>query len=229
MFGESIHYEKLTSTLTNLFGKYDFRDYYYTKGFTAAFNTELSPVLHLGAGVLNRTDNNGIVNSDFSFFNSKKVYNSNKSIYETKVNAITMNFRLDFRKYIEDGYFRRRISQGGFSASLSGDAIFSSEELASNMNFQLYKLTLRSYLPTIRSASMNLTVNQIYSDGPVPFQMLYSLAGNIAGGSQYGTMRTLSPGEYYGDRITNFSLEHNFNDELFKPGCFSSFILLIYS
>jgi len=127
-----------------------------------------------------------------------------------------MNFRLDFRKYIEDGYFRRRISQGGFSASLSGDAIFSSEELASNMNFQLYKLTLRSYLPTIRSASMNLTINQIYSDGPVPFQMLYSLAGNIAGGSQYGTMRTLNPGEYYGDRITNFSLEHNFNDELFR-------------
>ena len=216
LFGESIHYNKLTSTLINLFGKYDFRDYYYTKGFSASFNTEIFPILHLGAGVLSRTDNNGLVNSDFSFLNTSKLYNSNKSIYETKVNAITMNFQLDFRKYIEDGYFRRRIYQRGFSASLSGDAIFSNNEFGSNLNFQLYKLTFQSYVPTIRSASMNLTVNQIYSDGPVPFQMLYSLPGNIAGGSQYGTMRTLSTGEFYGDRVTTFSMIHFFNDELFR-------------
>ena len=63
---------------------------------------------------------------------------------------------------------------------------------------------------------MNLKLNEIYSDGPVPFQMLYSLSGNIEGGSQYGTMRTISPGEFFGDRVTAFSMEHFFNDELFR-------------
>jgi hypothetical protein len=216
LFGESIHYNKLTSTLTNLFGKYDFRDYYYTKGFSAAFNVELFPVFNIGAGVLNRTDNDGLVNSNFSLLNTSKTYNSNKSIYETKINAITMNFQLDFRKYIEDGYFRRRVSQREFSVSLSGDAIYSSDELGSNLNFQLYKLTLRCFVPTFRSAFMNLKLNQIYSDGPVPFQMLYSLPGNIDGVSQYATMHTLNTGEFYGDRVTAFSMEHFFNDELFR-------------
>ena len=216
LFGESIRYSKFTSTLTNLFGKYDFRDYYYTKGFSAAYNTEVFPILRIGAGFSNRTDNSGIVNSDFSFLNRNKVFNSNKSIFETKVNAITANFQLDFRKYIEDGYFRRRILQRGFAAALSGDAILSSTDLGSSLNFQLYKVTLRSFVPTYRSASMNLTINGIYSDGPVPFQMLYSLPGNIAGGSQNATMRTLNTGDFYGDRVLTFSMDHFFNDELFR-------------
>ena len=216
LFGESVRYNKLTSTLTNLIGKYDFRDYFYTKGFSASFSTDLFPIFHIGAGVLNRTDNNGFVNSDFSFLNSSKAYGSNKLIYETKVNAITMNFQFDIRKYIEDGYFRRRVSQSVFMAFLSGDATFSGNELGSNLNFQLYKLYFYSKIPTIKSASMDLIVNQIYSNGTVPFQMLFSLPGNISAGSQYGTMRTLNIGEFYGDRVTMFSMEHWLNDEVFR-------------
>ena len=109
LFGESIRYSKFTSTLTNLFGKYDFRDYYYTKGFSAAYNTEVFPVLRLGAGFSNRTDNSGIVNSDFSFFNRNKVFNSNKSIFETKVNAITANFN-----WISENILKMDISEEEF-------------------------------------------------------------------------------------------------------------------
>jgi hypothetical protein len=217
LFGESIHYNKLTSTLTNLLGKYDFRDYHYTKGFRFSLQSEVFPILRLGAGLFTRTDNNGFVNTDFSFFNKSKTYNTNRAIYETKINAFTANFQLDFRKFIEDGYFRRRTSQGKFNILFSGEATLSNGSmLASNLDFQIYRLSLNGYLSTFKSAGMNFIISEIYSDGPVPFQMLYSLPGNIESASQSYTMRTLRTGEVFGDRVLTFSLEHNFNDELFR-------------
>ncbi|PKL82877.1 MAG: hypothetical protein CVV24_07920, partial [Ignavibacteriae bacterium HGW-Ignavibacteriae-3] len=56
IFSESIRFNKLTSTFTNLFGKYDFRNYYYTKGFGIKLWSEVFSVLRLSAGFFNRTD-----------------------------------------------------------------------------------------------------------------------------------------------------------------------------
>lgn len=217
LFSESIQYNKLTSTLTNLLGKYDFRDYYYTKGFSINLWGDVFPVLRFGIGYLNRTDNSAFNNSDFSILNSSKKYNTNKLIYDTKVNAITTGFRLDFRKYIEDGFFRRRIAPRSFYALLSGDIIFSNTgTLKSNLDFATYKLTLNSHLITFKSAGMNLVLSGIYSDGPVPFQMMNALPGNIESASQTYTFRTLGSAEVFGDRALTLFIEHDFNDELFR-------------
>lgn len=217
LFSESIRYNKLTSTLSDLLGKYDFKDYYYTKGFSIKLWSEVFPVLRLSFGLLNRADNNAYNNSDFSIFNRDKKYNINKTIYETRINAFTAGFQLDFRKYIEDGYFRRRISQGKFTTILSGEMLLSNTgTLNSSLDFQSYKLTLSGFVPTFKSANMNFVLNGIYSDGPVPFQMMYSLPGNIKSVSQSFTMRTLRVGEVFGDRVLALSIEHNFNDEIFR-------------
>lgn len=217
LFSESIRYSKLTSTYTNLFGKYDFRDYYYTKGFSFNIYGQVFPILNLGIGLYNRTDNSGAVNTDFSFFNKSKVYNENKSIFETKVNALTTFFQLDFRRWVEDGYFRRRINEGGGYAMLTGNFSFgNSDILKSNLDFEVYRLTLYGAVPTYGSASLNFSLLGIYSSGTIPFQMLYSLPGNIESISQTYTMRTLRTGEVFGDRVYTLSLEHNFSDELFR-------------
>jgi hypothetical protein len=67
-----------------------------------------------------------------------------------------------------------------------------------------------------RSAYANFILNGIYSDGPVPFQMMYALPGNIEGAGLSSTMRTLRTGEVFGDRVLTLSIENNFNDELFR-------------
>jgi len=218
LFHESIRYNKLTSTLTSLFGKYDFRNYYYTKGMTLRLAGEALPVLRLNAGYLNRTDNNAFNNSDFSFFNKSKVLNPNQTIFETKINALTAGFQLDFRNNIEDGYFKRRVgSQGPLNIYLTGETIFSNSSfLKSNLDFQSYKISLNGYLRTYKSAGMSFTLTGLYSDGPVPYQMLYALPGNIESISQSYTMRTLTMGEVFGDRAVILSLHHNFSDEFFR-------------
>lgn len=217
LFTESIHYNKLTSTLTSLFGKYDFRNYYYTKGFSFSLGGLVFPILNLGVGFFNRTDNSAINNTDFSFFNRKKSYSINQSIFETKINAITTSFQFDFRKFIEDGYFKRRIDDTNGFITFGGSAIFSNKKiLKSNLDFEIYRANINGSFPIVASASSRFSIVVIKSSNAIPFQMLYALPGNIESGSQSFTFRTLRAGEIFGDNVLMLSLENNLNDELFR-------------
>ncbi len=109
------------------------------------------------------------------------------------------------------------MGQNTFTVILSGEAVFSNRStLKSNLDFNIYSGTLNGYLPTFKSARLNFSLSGFYSDGPVPLQMFYSLPGNIESSSQSFTMRTLRTGEVFGDRVLIFSVENNFNDELFR-------------
>jgi hypothetical protein len=217
LFIESVRYDKLTSTLASLLGKYDFRDYYYTKGFEVKILGELFPILRGGIGFLNRTDNSGYNNSNFSLFNKSKTYRTNKLIYETKINAITAELSLDFRKFIEDGYYRRKVSFGEANVILSGRATFSDQSaLKSGLNFQSYEMNLSGYLPSFKSTSFNFLLKGIYSDGPVPYQMMYALPGNIESSGKAFSFRTLNIGEVFGDKGVVLMAQYNLGDELFR-------------
>lgn len=217
LFGESINYNRLTSTLFNLISKYDFRDYYYSKGVNLKFKSEIFPVVELGLGYLNRTDNSAMLNSDFSFFNKSKTYREVTKIYETKINAVELSLEFDFRKFIEDGYFRRRVSGTNSIPILKLDALISdTKTLKSNLSFEIYKARLSGRLSSFKSAYFGYSISGIFSDGPVPFQMLYALPGNIQSGGKEFTFRTLRIGEVYGDRVAVVGLKHDFRDEFFR-------------
>lgn len=217
LFGESIKYDKMTSTITSLFGKYDFRDYYYTKGIELKIVGDIFPILRGGIGFLNRTDNNAYNNSNFSFFNKSKTYRSNKLIYETRINAITTEFTLDFRKFIEDGYYRRRISFGETNIILNGKAILSNKKLfKSELDFNYYEMNISGFVPSFGSTIFNFVLKGFYNDGTMPYQMLYSLPGNIQSIGKALTFRTLGIGEIFGDKGITLSAQYNMGDELFR-------------
>ncbi|MCX7874892.1 MAG: DUF5686 and carboxypeptidase regulatory-like domain-containing protein [Melioribacteraceae bacterium] len=217
LFTESIRYNKLTSTLTSVLGKYDFRNYYYTKGFSLSVQSQVIPILNLGIGYFNRTDNSASNNSDFSILNRNKSYSVNQPIYNTRINAITTSFQFDFRKFIEDGYFRRRIGSGNGFITFGGSAIFSNKEiLKSDLNFETYRLNINGSFPLIESASTRFSIIGIKSTNAIPYQMLFALPGNIESGSQSFTFRTLRTREVFGDKVIMLSVENNLNDELFR-------------
>jgi hypothetical protein len=217
LFSESINYNRLTSTLFSLISKYDFRDYYYSKGIKINVESEIFPVINFGLGYLNRTDNSGILNSDFSIFNKSKTYREVTPIYETKINALEVKMEFDFRKYIEDGYFRRRISGTNSIPLLKlGALISSSNTLKSKLDFEIYNAELTGRLSSFKSTYLAYSVSGIFSDGPVPFQMLHALPGNIQSGGKEFTFRTLRIGEVYGDRAASVGLKYDFRDEFFR-------------
>jgi hypothetical protein len=203
--------------LLGLFFKTSLNDFYYSSGFNVKLTGEVFPVLKLSVGYLNRTDNNAYNNTDFSFFAKNKKYDVNSPIYETRINALTAGFGLDFRNYIEDGYSRRRISFGGSYVTFGGNVTYSkSDLLRSNLDFTRYELLSNVNLRTFRNCMLNLKTDLVYSYGKVPYQMFYPVAGNIDYLSRSYTFRTLNYNEVFGDRVAAFYLEHYFGSELFR-------------
>ncbi|MEO8231930.1 MAG: hypothetical protein ABI638_06585, partial [Ignavibacteriota bacterium] len=168
-------------------------------------------------GFKNKTDNNAYNTTDFSFFNRDKSYSPNPGIYESKINSLNIGFDIDFRDYIEDGYFRRRTSLGRSFVLFSGDVTYSNPDfLNSQLKFTTYEASMHVYLRTFKSASINLFVYGRSTDGATPYQDLYALPGNIDVVFNPHTFRTLNVNEIIGDRIFTLNFTHDFRDELFR-------------
>lgn len=217
LFEESDNYGELLSTLVTLIAKEEFRDYYYTKGFEIGIEGEFIPVLTMRARFKNQTDKSAFVNTDFSFFNRDKEYNFNPSIYQTRINSLNIGFDIDFRDYIEDGFFRRRTSLGRSYVLFSGDVTYSNPDfLGSELNFTTYEASASAFIRTFKSAFMNINLYGRLTDGVTPYQDLYSLPGNIDVVFNSNTFRTLSINEIIGDKIFTLHLTHDFRDEIFR-------------
>jgi hypothetical protein len=217
LFGNSDDYNDLTSTLLALLSKYEYRDYFYTKGMNINLSGEVFPILTLKAGFINQTDKSAVNNSEFSFFSKSRTYRINPPINEVKINAFTGGFTLDFRDYIEDGLHRRRITKNNTYIILSGFITYSDKNiLNSGLDFKKYQFNITGGLNTFRTAGFNFTLEDIYNDGTLPYQWLYSVPGNIDLASKHFTFRTLNVNEVIGENAAVFTLEHNFRDELFK-------------
>lgn len=217
LFNESIKYNNLTSSIFSLISKYDFRDYYYTKGFEFIFKSEVTQILKLGVGFVNRKDNSAQVNTDFSFFNKEKKFPDNKPVFETKINAVKAFLSFDFRDFIEDGYFRRRISRDNILPEINAEVIFSDKNiLNSGLNFTIYKFMANGEISISDLPPISYEMNGISSEGNVPYQLLYALPGNIESSGKSFSFRTLKIGEIFGDRIFTFGTELNLGDKLFR-------------
>lgn len=217
LFDESDRYGDFFSTLVTLISKDEFRDYYYSKGFGLGIEEEVLPVLRMRLGFKNKVDNSALVNSDFSIFNRDKTYKQNKTIYNSRINTVNIGFDIDFRDYIEDGYFRRRTSFGRSFILLSGDVTYSNKDfLKSDLNFTSYQFNTRVFLRTFNSAFLNLNIFTKLNDGTTSYQDLYALPGNIDVIFNSQTFRTLNINEVVGDKIVTINLTHEFRDEIFR-------------
>jgi hypothetical protein len=217
LFGTSDAYGDLTASLLALLNKEEFRNYYYSAGFDFNVESEVFPVLALSVGFFNRKDKSAQNNTDFSFFKKDRDYPVNPPIYGASINALTAGFKLDFRDYIEDGYFRRRTSFGRSYTTFEGDVTHSNSDwLGSDLGFTTYRFYINSFTRTFRSAFLNIKLFGMYNDGALPYQDMYALPGNINLLSKSYTFRTLRVNEIFGESVATLNLEYNFRNELFK-------------
>ncbi len=217
LFDESDNYGELFGTLSTLFYKEDFRNYYYTNGFSISAEGEILPILKGRFRFTNKTDKSAFNNSDFSFFYKNKSYRPNSPVYEGKTNSISIGFELDFRNYIEDGFFRRRTALGKSYSTLSMGVTLSDKKLIkSDFDYMKYEFLSRTFLNSFNSTTATIKIFGTYSKGAVPYQDLYAVPGNISTFSSPLTFRTLELNQILGDRVITLNAEYNFRDEIFR-------------
>ncbi|MBU0474512.1 MAG: DUF5686 and carboxypeptidase regulatory-like domain-containing protein [Bacteroidetes bacterium] len=217
LFSQSDEYGKLLSTITSLLLHNDFRNHYYSNGFNFNITGAVFPILDLGIGFSNTSYKNSNVNTEFSFFRKDNLYKTSINIYEGKIVTASTNFSLDFRKYIEDGFFRRRTSQGKSFFTLDGEAVFSNKSmLKSNLDFQIYKLNLYVNLNSFKSTKYILEAKGFYSSEAIPYQLMRAIPGNVSSLGKDFTFRTVNIFSTIGDRVFTVTSQYQFNDELFK-------------
>ena len=217
LFGESESYHEFFSSLLSLLNKYEFRDHYYSTGFGFNLSADVDPILRLNAGFENHTDRNAYKNSDFSFFKKNEKYKDNLPVTETTVRAINIGLDIDFRKFIEDGFFRRRFGLSGSYILLNANVKFADKNLLKNkIDFTTYETTVRGKLNSFGSSSLEFKIFGLFNSGQLPFQMLYSLPGNIDLTGQRNSFRTLGLNEVVGDKIITLNLDHDWGDNIFR-------------
>jgi hypothetical protein len=80
----------------------------------------------------------------------------------------------------------------------------------------MYKLNFWSEFNSFKSTKFNIGGKATFSFGPVPYQMMYALPGNVTALGKDFSFRTLKFGEIFGDKAFAAGLEYSFYDELFK-------------
>ncbi len=202
-------YNKLFTTLNSLFSKYDVSEYYYSEGVSLNYIGDVFSTLSLRGGFIIHKDRSAVNTTGFAFFGNERTYRYNRPVYEADFKILSGGFRFDTRNYIEDGYFRRRISRGKSYLIFDATVNWSSTDLLkSSLDFTVYDLEMRGFLGTFENTGLNYRIKGIYTDGSLPFQMLYSLPSNAELTSRAFSFRIIRPNEYVSDRYFAAFLEH---------------------
>ena len=155
--------------------------------------------------------------SDFSFFAKDKSYQVNSAVDNLKMNILTASFKFDPRSYIEDGLYRRRVTMGKSYFTVEGSFSYSNPGfLRSEADFRKFDLTFGGTISSFGSTKLDAKIYGCYTDGDLPYQLLYSIPGNFDLAFKNSSFRTLNINEVLSDRVLSLNLEYNFRDELFK-------------
>lgn len=198
--------------LLTLCSKTETNHYYYSDGFSVKLESEVLPVLRLLAGFSNATDRSAKKNTDYSFFRKNVPYKANDAINPMRRNELSLGFQIDFRDYVEDGLYRRRIRADKGFMIFSADYIISDKGLGSERDYQISKTKLYGYIPGFGETGLNFTLDGFYANKGLPWQRMNALQGSGDGIIGDQSFRTFWFNQYFGDRSAEMHLNYNFSD-----------------
>ncbi|MDP4190496.1 MAG: DUF5686 family protein [Bacteroidota bacterium] len=230
LFASSNIYNSITTTILSLLSRRDIRNYYYTSGCDIRTDVEMTHFMDVYLSYSNHVDHSAHTNTTFSLFgnNIRHSYrNSNNSfsfsdsvnppIYDVRLNTISLGVNFDFRNNVVEDNLKRKTADGhSFLSYGAGILISDPKYLGSGIGFISYGANLLGEINTFGTSTLGIAINGVYSNGPVPMQMQYALAGNISATGRTHTFRTIGVGTLFGDQVVSMTLEYNFRKEIYR-------------
>lgn len=215
LFPDAAYKSHFQTTILSLFTKFEADDYFYRKGAEFEIYADVFQSVVLNAGYSYTDDKSAYQTTNYSFFSRGKSFRVNLPVTEVSFHSVSGGIGFDFRDYIEDGYYKRRIGRRNFLPQINLNVKYSSGGTL-NKSFMSYNIKLRGSVAVSLNTDLSYRLNGFYSNGGVPFQFLTPAAGNINWDARENTFRTLNIYSAAGDRGYTAFLNYDMGDVLFR-------------
>jgi hypothetical protein len=191
----------LENTLSAMFARFDYRNYYGRKGFSSwiGFYTRK----HYGDMQFKATyfnDNYDTLSNNvhWSLFRTKKSFRDNPPVSVGNLRSLILTF--DLHKL-------NSYKQEGWSVSLSAE--FAGKAFKGAYDFNRYVLDLRRYQPISKYDNVNLRLRVATSEGDIPAQRAFEIGG-------ISTLPAYSYKNFAGNRMLLGNIEYIVNGSMFE-------------
>ena len=208
-YPEDNFFSSLTTTLTSLFGRNDYYDYYLTYGWNVHYSVTPIRKLDATATYLSEDETSVFNHTQFSILSFGNNYRINPPI----VSGMMRSVKFDAR------YGEPQSPLGILPTnSVELKAEYSSPTiLASDFHFGRYYLSASYHFDTFLTNYLLPPQTQMMfmsgvSTGALPVQREFVLDSQIGGLAPFGVLKTARPVEFVGDRFVMLSVEQNFRN-----------------
>ena len=214
-------YSTFSNTMSTLFWKNDYRDYFYQSGGTLRVRWNPWRRLSAMAGLSVHEDRTAHQTTDFSFFYRRDRFRPNPVAEEGRIHSILASVRMGDPPVPFSLLDVNAVEVEGEHADagwLGSDFGFTS--LRMHGEFHLSTMLTRSFL----SPRLTVRISGGRSWGVLPAQYTSSLESNLSGFASFGAFHGTAVKEYRGDAYVAAHVEHNFRSTPFSLLGLSSFV-----
>jgi hypothetical protein len=200
-------YGMLVNSLTALFNKDDYPDYYRVEGWRTSLSASPSRLVTTGITFIDELHSSLPVVTEFSLFSRSRAYRPNQPIAEGKMRSLVFFFRFG-----EAPVLLNLIHHDAIEFTLE----YSAPDFAgSSFNFTRYEGTATFSLPTFgRSAlfppGFTFHIAAGTSRGALPLQRAFSPETASSGLAPFGVLKGMDVKEFSGTEYVVLNVEHNF-------------------
>jgi hypothetical protein len=200
------------NTLSSLFFKDDYYNYYYSDGFGINISKTVIPQLNLSLGYSQEKYKSAKVNTSFSFFQKDKSFDENPPVNDYFRSTVNAGLTIDPNKFKAIDWGDGEISR--FKVTnfpvLNLGFNYSGKSINSNYEFRTFSADITGRNKFSVVANLSYKAGAVIKTGDVPYQNLAYF--NVSGFSnfQFLNFYGMNNGEFLGDKLYYVNIENNF-------------------
>jgi len=209
---------KAFNTLTSLFDKQDYFDYYYASGFNLSVSKSIIPQVEVALNYREEKQTTAFNNTDYSIRKHDQLFRYNPYVNDAFLRSTGISLNINPNEFMYADFGKDGIRNFPITnyPVLHFGFDLSSKKLGSTYENKKYSFDLEgeNYLNNLINIRYRLG-GVIYS-GQVPFQSLAHLNSTSAPWDEIFSFKTMGYREYLGDNMYYLNFENNFGNILWS-------------
>lgn len=206
---------EFNTTVSNLFTKYDDKDYFRTMGVSGSISTDPLLLLPLTVTVIHQKYFSVPKSTEWSIARRSWNYRPNPPVNDGTITSFGAAISFDDRPLFDNAGEIRRFGMRRHVPTLRYE--YSVMDLSGTASsFWFLSFSLNGSFDLDRFGALSYRLSAATSSGGVPTQRILSLTGSVPYLADSWRFRTLQPREFGGDRRLTLFLENDFGDQIFR-------------